>query len=136
MAEERATNPGAERQPLQRVLVVDDNHDAAESLALLLRLSGHDVCTTHAGQEALSRAETYRPDVVLLDIGLPDIDGLEVCRRLRDVPELAGMRIVAVTGYDGEHDRRQTREAGFDGHLVKPFTIDSLTAMLERERSG
>jgi DNA-binding response OmpR family regulator len=127
----RARGPAPPEATPRRVLVVDDNHDAAESLALLLRTSGHQVCLSHRGREALSTARSFQPDVVLLDIGLPDIDGLEVCRRLREAPELAGMRIVAVTGYDAAGDRQSIREAGFDAHFVKPLDFRALAAVLE-----
>ncbi len=106
--------------PGRRVLVVDDNTDAADSLALLLRLSGHDVRTVHDGPTALEVAEAFRPEVVLLDIGLPRMDGYEVARRLRQRDGAKRVLLVAVTGYGQEEDRRRTAEAGFDAHLVKP----------------
>jgi CheY-like chemotaxis protein len=109
--------------------VVDDNRDGAESLAALLRHFGNDVRTAHDGRLGLEVAAAYRPDVVLLDIGLPGMDGLEVCRRLRvrsgDQP-----LIVALTGYGQEADRRRSREAGFDAHLVKPADLEALQELL------
>ncbi|HEX5688307.1 MAG TPA: PAS domain S-box protein [Ideonella sp.] len=105
-----------------RVLLVDDNDDAAESLALLLQMSGHEVLMARSGAEALSIAarEQLKLGVVLLDLGLPDMSGYEVARRLRDSPLTRHLRLIATTGYGQESDRRATAEAGFDEHLVKP----------------
>jgi signal transduction histidine kinase len=114
----------------QRVLVVDDNRDAAATLARLLRLMGHQVETAHHGHLALEVAPRFGPDVVLLDIGLPGLDGFAVCRRLRQHPATARARIIAVTGYTQEEDRRRSREAGFDAHLVKPVDLDALEGLL------
>jgi PAS domain S-box-containing protein len=114
----------------RRVLVVDDNRDSAESLALLLRLFGNDVRTAHDGRQGLVVAETYRPDVVLLDIGLPGLNGYEVARQLRERPKLAGVVLVALTGFGTEEDRRQARAAGFDHHMVKPVDLDALQELL------
>jgi CheY-like chemotaxis protein len=113
-----------------RILVVDDNRDSAESLAMLLRLTGQDVRTVHDGRQALILAEAYRPDLVLLDIGLPGIDGYEVARRLRSVPWIGTTTLVALTGYGGEDDRRQARAAGFDHHMVKPVDFGALHRLL------
>ena len=115
-----------------RVLVVDDNADAAEMLALFLRSEGHEVRSAHDGPAALRTAESFRPEVVVLDIGLPRMDGYEVARRLR---ERAGPRtplLVALTGYGQEEDRRRAREAGFDAHLVKPADPEELQRLLAR----
>jgi CheY-like chemotaxis protein len=108
------------------VLVVDDNIDAAYSIAKILQLFGHDVRCEHDGAAALGAAREYRPDVVVLDIGLPGMDGYEVARRLRSMDELPGPRIVAVTGYGQDEDRRRSREAGFDEHLTKPVDPELL----------
>jgi signal transduction histidine kinase/ActR/RegA family two-component response regulator len=116
--------------PPRRILVVDDNADAADSLALLLRLGGHDVQTAYDGPAALAAAAAFRPEVVLLDIGLPRMDGLEVARRLRAEHAPGNMVLVAVTGYGQEEDRRQAGEAGFDHHFTKPLEIDALNALL------
>jgi CheY-like chemotaxis protein len=113
-----------------RILVVDDSRDGAESLAALLRHFGNDVRTVHDGRRALEVAAAYRPDVVLLDIGLPGMDGLEVCRLLRQRPEQPQPLIVAVTGYGHEEDRRRSREAGCNAHLVKPVDPEALQALL------
>jgi signal transduction histidine kinase len=116
----------------RRVLVVDDNRDAADSLAMLLRLLGHEVGTAHDGMAALDAARAFVPEVVLLDIGLPNMDGYEVARRLRQEPALSGALLVALTGYGQEQDRRRSLEAGFDIHLVKPVDPDELEAILAR----
>ncbi len=114
-----------------RLLVVDDNHDAASSLAMLQELEGHQTRTASSGEEALRVAEEFRPDAVLLDIGLPDLDGLEVARRLRRSEATRTAFLVALTGYGSEQDRARTREAGFDEHLVKPGDLDLLRKLLE-----
>ncbi|HEX4591591.1 MAG TPA: response regulator, partial [Gemmataceae bacterium] len=104
----------------RRVLVVDDNVDGADSLARLLRLGGHEVRLAHDGPAALTTAEEFHPDAVILDIGLPDMNGLEVARRLRQMPDTDRMMLVAVTGYGRDEDRVRSLEAGFDYHFVKP----------------
>jgi CheY-like chemotaxis protein len=111
--------------------VVDDSVDCADSLATLLRVAGHEVRTAYDGPTALEAAEAFRPEVVLLDIGLPRMDGYEVARRLRE-RERAGGRalLVAVTGYGQEEDRRRAEEAGFDAHLVKPAGPAALQRLL------
>ncbi len=123
-----------------RVLVVDDNVDSAEILAKLLRMSGHDVRTAYTGPTALDVAAESLPDAVLLDIGLPGINGYEVARRLRRLPQLAGVKIVAMTGYGQESDIQLAREAGFDTHLTKPVDFVKveglLTRLLARPSSG
>ena len=113
-----------------RILVVDDNRDSADSLAMLLRLVGHDVRTVHDGRQALVVAATYRPDLVLLDIGLPGMDGFAVARHMRSQPELAGVVLVALTGYGSDGDRRQAQAAGFNHHMVKPVHFDTLNELL------
>jgi PAS domain S-box-containing protein len=113
-----------------RILVVDDNEDSADSLALLLELTGHDVFTAHDGQEAFAAAEQHRPDVALLDIGLPVLNGHDVCRRIRQQPWGQTMVLVALTGWGQEEDRRRSQEAGFDGHLVKPVDHTRLMTLL------
>jgi CheY-like chemotaxis protein len=121
-----------------RVLVVDDNNDAADSVALLLRHAGHEVRAAYTGHEALDAAMAYRPDAVLLDLGLPEIDGYEVARRLRKKPEFSGVFIIALSGYGQESDRRRSREAGCDAHLVKPAElkkIEEVLGTLVRSRS-
>jgi signal transduction histidine kinase len=113
----------------QRILVVDDNVDASESLAMLLSLEGHDVLIAHDGVEALKVAAEERPTTILLDIGLPGMDGYEVCRRLR-AQGFADMRIIAMTGYGQDKDKQRAMEAGFDEHTVKPVEFAKLTRLL------
>lgn len=113
-----------------RILVVDDNRDSSDSLAMLLRLVGHDVRTAHDGRQALVVAATYRPDLVLLDIGLPGMDGFTVARQMRSQQELAKVVLVALTGYGSDEDRRQSQAAGFDHHMVKPIHFDALQELL------
>jgi CheY-like chemotaxis protein len=115
----------------RRVLVVDDNVDAAESSAFLLRFSGHEVEVAHDGEAALKAVRDFRPEVVLLDIGLPGLSGYEVARELRSRPENEGLILAAVTGYGHDDDRRRSREAGFDYHLTKPLDPDTLTAFVD-----
>ena len=112
----------------RRVLVVDDNPDAAELLLEILSAIGHDVEIAFDGPQALELAGTFLPDVALLDIGLPVMDGYELARRLRD--RVDGVRLVAVTGYGQESDRQRARDAGFDAHVVKPVEFDALQAAI------
>ena len=113
-----------------RILVVDDNKDAAESLAILLELWGHEARRAHDGDAALQLGASYRPDVIFLDIGLPGMDGYEIASRLRQMPETSAATLIAVTGYGQEEDRRRSRRAGFDQHLVKPVAPESLQSLL------
>ena len=112
--------------------MVDDNRDAAELLADSLRVLGHQTDVALDGVAAIDVAREFRPDVVLLDLGLPVMDGFEVAQRLRELPDSARMRIVAITGYGQDTDRRRTRAAGFDRHLVKPVDIARLGTWLRR----
>ncbi|MEO8752776.1 MAG: PAS domain S-box protein [Casimicrobiaceae bacterium] len=114
----------------QKILVVDDNEDAANSLATLLRISGHEVLVAHDGPDALRLVAADPPDAVLLDLGLPKMDGYQVARRIRAIPHLAGTRLIAVTGYGQDDDRRAAREAGIDDHLVKPVDFDELLRVI------
>ena len=114
----------------RRILVADDNSDALESLATLLQLSGHQVYTAANGAVALESAEHNRPEVALLDIGMPQLDGYEVARRIRSQPWGQGITLVALTGWGQDSDRRRSQEAGFDSHLVKPLDLDKLTDLL------
>jgi PAS domain S-box-containing protein len=116
--------------PSLRVLVVDDNVDMATSLEMLLRQSGHAVRTVHDGPAALEAALDYRPNVVLLDIGLPGLDGYEVAERIRQQPALKGPVLVAMTGYGQQTDRQRSQEAGFDHHLVKPADFKTVQQIL------
>ena len=115
-----------------RILVVDDNRDAAESLRMLLEAGGHSVKTAYDGPSALKRVEAFRPDVVLLDLGLPGMDGVEVARRTRGTPHGRHVHIVAVTGWGQDEDKARTSEAGFDGHLTKPIDAQDLASLFSR----
>jgi signal transduction histidine kinase/DNA-binding response OmpR family regulator len=119
-----------------RVLVVDDNVDAADSLAMLLRLGGCEVRLAHSGADAVEAAPVFRPQLVILDIGLPGMDGYEVARRLRADPVTRGAALVAVTGYGREEDRALSREAGFDHHLVKPVDFGLIRGVLASLAAG
>jgi PAS domain S-box-containing protein len=122
----------AQPQRIFRVLVVDDNQDAAQSLAMLLEILGHRVETSNDAASALSRAPVFQPDLVLLDVGLPNMNGYEVARALRAQPSMRESTLVACTGYGQEDDRRKAREAGFDHHLVKPVHMEDLERILVR----
>jgi CheY-like chemotaxis protein len=122
------------RTPFQRFLVVDDNRDSAESLALLLKVKGYEVQTAYDGVAALERARVIQPDVVLLDIGLPRMDGYEVARRLRQEGGRQAV-LVALTGYGTNEDLQRSREAGFDHHLIKPVELDALDELLAGRKS-
>ena len=111
-------------------MVVDDNRDSTESLARLLRLSGHEVETAFDGAAALQAARDYRPEVIFLDLGLPEMDGYETAKRLRQDRDLAKVTLIAMTGYGQEDDRRKSQETGFDGHMVKPADPVDLEKLL------
>jgi signal transduction histidine kinase len=115
----------------RRILVVDDNRDAADSLARLLRLNGHAVQVAHAGTDALALADVQTPEVILLDLGLPGMDGYEICRRLRQHGHRE-MQIIAMTGYGQDRDRQLSEDAGFDLHTVKPVDITDLQKLMDR----
>jgi PAS domain S-box-containing protein len=129
--------PGAEGEGLARkpaalrILVVDDNVDSADSMALLLSLDGHEVRTAFDGPGALAEAADFQPRAVLLDIGLPGMDGYEVARRMRELPGLRDVLMIAITGYGQEDDRTRSKAAGFDHHLVKPVDPETLSRLLD-----
>jgi len=114
-----------------RILVVEDNHDAAESLAVVLRLMGHNASVAYDGEEAISLAADFRPQVTLCDVGLPKMNGYDVARALRRQPGGESMVLIAVTGWGQEHDKRQTKAAGFDRHMVKPVDVQALIRVLD-----
>jgi PAS domain S-box-containing protein len=120
----------------RRILIADDNLDAADALALLLRMSGDEVCTAKDGLEALQQATDFHPDVVLLDIGMPRMDGLEAARRLRQQPWAKKVLILAMTGWGQESDRQRSKEAGIDYHLVKPVDPLALRHLLTNGATG
>ena len=113
-----------------RILIVDDYADAAESMAMLLQMEGHDVETADCGMKAIERAHVFHPQVVLLDIGLPDLDGYEVAKRLRLLPETQDAILIALTGYGRAEDRERSQSAGFNHHLLKPVNLEALSALL------
>jgi signal transduction histidine kinase/DNA-binding response OmpR family regulator len=127
---EAARVPPAAPPPRRRVLIVDDNTDAAHSLAMLMEIGGHETRLSYDGQSALTEAQKFQPEVVLLDIGLPGLDGLEVARRLRAMNLSPRPMLVALTGYGQNDDVRRSQEAGFDHHLVKPTDPQTLMALL------
>ena len=118
------------RESVHRILVVDDNPDCAESLALLLKLVGHVVEVAHDGLEAVKQAEQFKPDVVLLDIGMPRLNGYEACKLIRKQPWGEKMKLIALTGWGAESDKQRTQDAGFDTHLVKPVETNMLMRIL------
>jgi CheY-like chemotaxis protein/two-component sensor histidine kinase len=129
-AVDEAPGAGVPGQSGLRVMVVDDNVDAAQMLAALLEVQGHAVCVEYDGRGALERARLERPEVLLLDIGLPDMDGYELARRLRGQPESAHATLVALTGYGQSQDRKEAEEAGFDHYLVKPADMAQVNEVL------
>ena len=116
--------------PALRVLVVDDNVDAAKVLKLLVQEAGHVVRMVHTGPTAVAAALDFRPDVMLLDIGLPELDGLEVAKRIRQEPLLHDIVLVAMTGYGQAADRQRMQEAGFDHYLIKPADFEKVRQIL------
>jgi CheY-like chemotaxis protein len=130
--------PGTTPGTAQKILIVDDNQDNAESLNLLLRLSGNDTQTAGDGVEAVEKAEEFLPDVILLDIGLPRMNGYETCRTIRQKPWGKDVIMVALTGWGQDEDRRKAKEAGFNGHMVKPVNHEDLleTLAVLSERAG
>jgi len=114
----------------RRILIVDDNEDSAESMALLLKFDGHQVEMAHDGLTALRVAQSFQPEIILLDIGLPGMNGYDVARQLRAQPETNRAQLIALTGYGQEEDRKRSKEAGFDYHLVKPVEPEALQHLL------
>jgi CheY-like chemotaxis protein len=123
-------SPAATGPPRHRVLVVDDNVDGAESMTFLLHALGQDVSTAYDGEQALEQFQSFRPDVVLMDIGLPRLNGYDAARRIRQMPGGGGILLVALTGWGQDEDRQQSREAGFDHHWVKPVDFAVLRELL------
>jgi CheY-like chemotaxis protein len=125
-SEQQTQSPGSKPYQRRRVLIVDDDRDAAEMLAQALEGAGHEVRQEHDGMAAVVAAAQFQPDVVLLDLGLPGMDGIEVARRLRTYPQLAGVRIVALTGFGQGSDRKRSAAVGIESHLVKPVDVDTV----------
>jgi PAS domain S-box-containing protein len=132
---EAPVNPAAATSPLPRckIVVADDNHDAAETLGRLLRLMGNQVRTAHDGQEAVDVVETFQPDIALLDIGMPALNGYEAACRIRQQPGGNAIFLVALTGWGQEEDRRRSYQAGFNAHLVKPVDASALAELLRAQ---
>jgi len=118
--------------PPRCVLIADDNDDAAESLAVLLRMEGHEVVVVANGRDALDAVRSLRPIVVLLDIGMPDLSGYEVARQLRQSQEGRSLTLIAVTGWGQERDKLRALEAGFDHHFTKPIDPNILLELMSR----
>jgi CheY-like chemotaxis protein len=116
----------------RKILIVDDNRDAAKTLATLLSMGGNETHTAHDGEEALAMAAAIRPDISIIDIGLPKMSGYEVCRALREQDWGQSMALVAVTGRGEDDDLRKSQESGFNGHLTKPVDFRELTKFLAR----
>jgi CheY-like chemotaxis protein len=121
---------GKPADPRRRILVADDNRDSAESMAIMLELLHNDVITAHDGLDVLAKSEVFRPDVILMDVGMPKLNGLEATKRLRELSWAKDVKIIAVTGWGQEGDRERTRAAGCDGHLVKPISLNDLQKLL------
>ena len=118
-----------------RILVVDDNHDSALSLAMMLSIMGHETRTAHDGESAVATAESFLPDVILLDIGLPKLNGYEVAQRIRESDWGQSMFLIAVTGWGQEEDRQRSSEVGLNVHMVKPVEPAALERLLSELRS-
>lgn len=125
-----ASATGTKPTVLGRILVVDDNPDAALTLAMLLRLKGFETHTRHSGLEGIAAAESLQPEVILLDISMPGLNGYDTCRQIREYRWGQSMRVIALTGYGQAEDKRLSEAAGFDAHLIKPVDLDTLLAVL------
>jgi len=126
----RAPEPAETTSDARRVLVVDDNRDAADALAMLLQTYGHEVRVAYDGHDGVRAARTFRPDLVLMDIGLPGLNGYDAARAMRSEPWSHRVTLVALTGWGQDEDRRRSQEAGFDHHLVKPVDFDEVLQIL------
>jgi len=114
----------------KRILVVDDNRDGADSLAMMLQMMSNEVRTANDGVQAVESADQFRPEVILMDVGMLRLNGLEATRRIREQEWGKGMKIIALTGWGQEGDKERTREAGCNGHLVKPVSLTDLEKLL------
>ena len=117
---------------IRRILVVDDNHDSADSLAMILKRMGYSVETAYGGAAAVAAVERFTPEAVLLDIGMPDMDGYQAARLIRELPRGKATVLIAQTGWGQEEDQRRAAEVGFDAHLTKPVEIAELVKLLEK----
>jgi CheY-like chemotaxis protein len=125
-----ASQPEQDSNLPLRILIVDDNRDSADSLSMVLKIMGNDTRTAYDGEEAVAAAAEFRPRVILLDIGLPKLNGYETCRRIREQKDGMSMVIIAQTGWGQAEDRQRTRDAGFDYHMVKPVDLNELQKLL------
>ncbi len=121
---------------MSRILVVDDNSDAADMLAILLEQLGHTICVANDGQAALALLDDNRPEVAVLDIGLPGMDGYELARRMRAHPLTQKTRLIALSGYGQSSDKELSAQAGFDAHMVKPVAFGDLEVMIQKLSAG
>src|SRR5262249_6793949 len=126
----RDVNPARARRERMRVLIVEDNRDTARTLQLVLRRYGHDVEVAHTGRAGVETARTWHPDVLLCDLGLPEMDGFEVASTRRQEPQTSALRMIAITGYGRPEDRQRSQEVGFELHLTKPVDPRDLQALL------
>lgn len=126
----------AEASSALRILVVDDNVDSALTMAALLAMYGHEVCTAHDGLDALEEMRRFKPDVAILDIGMPKMNGYSVAKNIRSRSNEAQPLLIAVTGWGQDKDRRRSKDAGFDHHLVKPVDPAALSALLSSRPLG
>jgi CheY-like chemotaxis protein len=119
-------------EAMARILIVDDNQDAADTLTALLELDGHVVAAVYSGAAAVQRAQSFLPDVVICDLAMPQMDGYETCEALRRLPEIGATRFVVISGYGQEQFRHRSDAEGFCAHLVKPVDVPQLRALLQR----
>ena len=129
------SSPGGSTQP-RRVLLVDDSVDAAEAMSMLLETLGHEVRVMHDGPSALAVVDDFTPDVVILDIGLPGMDGFEVAREMRTRAVTKTALLIALTGYGADSDKQKARDAGFDHHLVKPVSFTAIETVIAASSAG
>jgi CheY-like chemotaxis protein len=129
---DQSTPPSQSESRRFRLLIVDDNPEVAECLALLLETLGHETAVAHCAADAIESARRFMPDTMLIDIGMPEISGYELAKRLRADRDLAGIRLIALSGYGQEEDRRRAQEAGFDTHLTKPASGEALESVIRR----
>ncbi|SDG80382.1 response regulator [Paraburkholderia phenazinium] len=115
----------------KQILLVDDQADAIDALAMLLELDGYTVRTAYSGADALAAIETFIPDLALIDVSMPNMNGMQLARLLRHNAALANTRLIALTGFGGDAERKQAAEAGFDAHMTKPVSADQLTQLIE-----
>jgi CheY-like chemotaxis protein len=127
---------GASPSNTRRIIVADDNRDAADTTAMMLRALGHEVRACYDGRQALDEGASFQPDTMLLDIGMPGLSGYEVARRIRDEPWGADVALIALTGWGQTEDRRRSLDAGFDHHLVKPVHLNDLRSVIESGRGS